>query len=725
MSCQYTFNPEQKHSSLTTTWSCPHDSHPANQHCLFHMTPEERRHNDITPQDLQAALISELAAETNDKKEFIGAHIPHLDLDYIDIETDNQYPIDFRHTTIEDGISAAHARFEERVDLRNSTVGGFHSPNCAFEDGLLASKTVFTDVVTLSDTDFNGDMIDFANATFEQSLTCEEITASVDVSFKNAEFNGCVSFDGALLTEQASTIDDNIIFDDAIFHDTASFKHTSFYYTSFQDVRFHDTASFKHATANGTIRLHGSRFHADVDFDELHCQEDISFSNVIFDGKASFRGVSISGGADVLADDLSLTNARFNDEATFERGTFGFTNAEGAEFNTCVNFRRSTFTDDVAFCDVTFANTADFDEVIFDGDVAFTDSTFNGDAVFRGAEFNGGTNYLESDAVFTDVIFNDVANFSDTNIVSIEFSKTEFQSTVDFTNAEITDTVIIQTPTFTDDSYLDFTDATIEEGTITQPKRGWGYFDFTRATIGDVSLTAADPADRRELLDYFRFCDTTFDAFDFSQHLEYLDRNDWILHRFVQPETEFSPALEFTPARIEKTYLKAKSSASAQSNLKAAGEFRVKRQQYAKRKFAQIATDSAEPIRTRIKNGLRTIENSFLELSCGYGLRLYRITAVFILFPLVAAILFAFGGPLFETGAGQTSLSQLVTDTGGGGTRILLLNIYFSYITFLTIGYGGIGPLGLGARFLAATLVYLNVILAGLFIYSLIKRSEI
>ncbi len=644
-------------SSLTAMWSCPHESHQEGEHCVFHMTPEERRHHDITPQDIHATLLSELEAEANDKKEFIGAHIPYLDLDYIDVETDNQYPLDFRHTTIKNGISAAHARFEERVDLRNSTVGGLHAPNCEFEDGLLASKAVFTDVVTLSETVFNGDTVDFTDTTFEQSLVCEEITVAVDLFFEHAEFNGRVSFDGAWFAEQASTIDDNTIFNHAIFHDIASFKHTSFYYTAFQDVTFYDMTTFKQATANGTIRLNGSTFHAAADFDELHCEEDISFGDVVFHGKAFFRGVSVIGGADVLADDFSLANTRFNAETTFERGTFGFTNAEDAKFNACVNFERSTFSDDADFVNTTFADTADFDEVIFDGDVAFTNTTFDADAVFRGAEFNGGTNYIESDA-----------------------------------------------------------------GTIMQPDRGWGHFDFTQATVGDVLLTAADQVDRRELLDYFRFCDTTFDTFDFSQHLEYLDRNNWVLHTFAHPETEFTPALELTPARIEKTYLKAKSSASAQSNIKAAGEFRVKRQQYARRKFTQIAADSAEPIRTRIRNGLRTAENLFLEFSCGYGLRLYRITTVFILVPLIAAILFTFAGPLFETSAGQASLSQALNATG---TRTLLLNVYFSYITFLTIGYGGIGPLGLGARFLAAILVYLNVILAGLFIYSLIKRSEI
>ncbi len=52
-------------------------------------------------------------------------------------------------------------------------------------------------------------------------------------------------------------------------------------------------------------------------------------------------------------------------------------------------------------------------------------------------------------------------------------------------------------------------------------------------------------------------------------------------------------------------------------------------------------------------------------------------------------------------------------------------NLHFSYITYLTIGYGGIGSTGALARMLAGLEVYLSVILGGLFLYALVKRSEL
>ena len=126
---------------------------------------------------------------------------------------------------------------------------------------------------------------------------------------------------------------------------------------------------------------------------------------------------------------------------------------------------------------------------------------------------------------------------------------------------------------------------------------------------------------------------------------------------------------------------------------------------------------------TRLKNASRAVENAFLGVTCGHGMRLGRIAAVFVLFPLFPAMLYAFGGPMFSTTIPPLSeASGLFTQEG---LSILYRNVHFSYITFLTIGYGYIGPEGAAARAMAGSEVYVNVILSGLVLYCLIKRSEI
>ncbi|WP_368085935.1 pentapeptide repeat-containing protein [Haladaptatus cibarius] len=543
------------------------------------------------------------------------------------------------------------------------------------------------------------------------------------MSFEEAVFEADASFLAVQFYGRVNSIGDNTTFDEATFHGDVTFEYATFEYTSFEDVLFHGAAVFEKATVNGAFLLTDCTFSGVADFDEVTFHDDTSFRNAQFDAHATFRGVEFHGGAAVLADDVTFEDATFAGEVTFYQGTFHYSNFSNTAFQDDVNFERTQFDDDAVFDGATFDSVADFDEVLFNGDASFKGTTFKQKAIFRGGEFLGGTNYLHDDAIFTEAIFLDDADFHDGVFTSANFMDAKFEGSVDFINAEFNDSIKLRASSFGQNTYFNFTDAEVDDGEIIQPESGWIRFDFTKATLGTVTLRAENPDDERELLDYFRICDTTFEGFDFAAHTGYLDRNDWNLHTFDAGNHDYEFAADLTPEMTEKTYLKAKNSASTESNIKAAGEFRVKRQQFARKKFIDIATDASEGVKTRFKNFLRGVENWFLGVSCGYGLRLYRITTVFILFPLIAGFVFAFGGDPFATSGDQlSSIGALATSDG---LHTLMINIYFSYITFLTIGYGGIGPTGIGARFTAAGLVYLNVILAGLFLYALIKRSEI
>jgi len=686
------------------------------------MEPKDRAAVGIDREELTAEVIRKLNDNNDTTRSFIGAHFPELDFDYVEIENDNEHPIDFRHTTIPGGISVFHGRFEEQLDLRHRTVGGFNADNCDFENGVRCAGTTFTETVDFFEATVSGDDTDFTAAVFTGRATFDGIDFTNDVSFTDAVFEDEASFEGTQFYGHTNATGDNTTFSGAVFRDDASFLYATFESTEFIDVTFESEAVFEKATAEGTVVFTGSEFLAGADFDEVIFDEDVLFDDTTFEAGATFRGVECNGGSALLTDDVSFDSAVFGDSVTFEQGSFGYSNFANVEFAADVVFKRSEFSDDVTFENASFGGVADFDEVLFDGDSVFTNTVFGGHATFRGAEFNGGTNHLEDDAVFRNATFVDSVEFSDVVFSSADFMETKFKGSANFTKTEFTDSLYLKASSFGEDTYLDFTEAAITDGRVIQPEDGWVRFDLTQATLGDVELSAENPVDERELLDYVRFCDTTFDEFTFSEHTSYLDRNDWNLHDFDGGTRSYDYAVEMTPDVIEKTYLKAKNSASAQSNVKAAGEFRVKRQQHARSKFFEIARDSTEALSTRLQNGLRGVENLFLGISCGYGLRLYRITTVFILFPLFAGVVFAIGGSPFETGAGQITVSDLGTLDG---LQTLGLNLYFAYITYLTIGYGNIGPIGPGARFLSGTLVYMNVILAGLFLYALIKRSEI
>ena len=723
MTCRYEFDPKAHDStSVEHRWSCPHEQHPASDYCPFHMSPDNRAAANISATDLTESLVQKLTDDTDSTRAFIGAHLPVLNLDYVDVESDEQYPVDLRHATIPGGISVIHGRFEEQLDLRHSTVGGLVADNCAFENGVLCADTTFTDAVDFFEATATGDDTDFAGAVFTQRAIFDEVTFTEDVRFTDAVFEEKASFEGTQFYGRSNETGDNTTFSGVVFNSDVSFLYGSFEYIEFRGVSFNGDAVFEKVDASGTVVFTNSTFAAGANFSEVTFVEDVLFDDTHFDEGATFRGVECRGGTTLLKDDASFTGATFGDRVSFEYGRFGYSNFTDVEFTSDVVFAQSEFTDDVTFENTHFGGVADFDEVLFDGNSRFMNAVFKGAATFRGAVFDSGVSHLTNDAVFKNATFAGVADFSDIVCTSANFTDVAFEQSANFTNTDFTDSLQLKAISFGDDTYLNFTEATIAEGCIVQPEDGWVRFDLTRSTIGDVELNAEDPTDERELLDYVRFCDTNFNGFAFSNHTGYLDRNDWNLHNFDDGTCPYEFTVKMTPDIIEKTYLKAKNSASSQSDVKAAGEFRVKRQQHARQTFFKIASDSSEALLTRGRNALRGIENLFLEISCGYGLRLYRITTVFILFPLFAGLLFAVGGSPFETGAGQIAVPEFFTFDG---LQTLGLNVYFSYITFLTIGYGNIGPIGPGARLVSAVLVYMNVILAGLFLYALIKRSEI
>ncbi len=116
----------------------------------------------------------------------------------------------------------------------------------------------------------------------------------------------------------------------------------------------------------------------------------------------------------------------------------------------------------------------------------------------------------------------------------------------------------------------------------------------------------------------------------------------------------------------------------------------------------------------RVKKGASVGLNLFMQITCGYGNRLPRIAAFTFLLPLAFGVLYVMGGPL-ETGAG------VIWNAPNPG-EVLFKGVYYSYISFSTIGYGNIGPHGWLARIMAASQGMLNGLFFTLLTFTLFKR---
>ncbi|WP_227356951.1 pentapeptide repeat-containing protein [Haladaptatus salinisoli] len=689
-------------------------------------SPEERERRGHSSEDVQAALLDVIERGSREEKVFTDVAFPELDLDYADIEGANKHPVVFRNCAFE-GVRAEHADVKVPVSFEGCTVDGLDLEGARFEYDATFAGTTFTDEVATFEARFDRDA-DFTGATFSAPVIADETRFEDDASFADATFESTASFRGAEFHGKSNALEDHASFAGARFEAEATFLQSSFEFSTFAGARFAGPARFQEVRFDGDADFSEVAFEREADFDEVDFGQDATFEGSEFRGLAVFRGAEFEGGARSLQDDARFVGVAFRDDADFRDTHFRDANFDDARFDGTAVFEEAWFDADVDFRRVEFAREADFDEARFAGDADFSESEFRAPAVFRGAEFEGDANHLEDNATFADVWFADDADFDNAKFTSANFLRTRFGGVVDFFGATFDDRIDFLAEAIDDDTYVDFTDAKIKSGVVEQPADEWVRYDFTLASLGDVTLDAGHDRGHRKLLDYFRFCKTEFSEFDgyefdFSAYTEYLDRNDWRLHTFDENAAEYEYAAAMTPETVETTYLKAKNAASAGGYVKAAGEFRIKRQQYARRKHVAIVRDASADVGSRFRNLSRAAENYFLDVSCGHGMRLTRIMVVFFVAPLFPALLYAFGGSPFLTDAGQLdSLSQLATPEG---QSIAYKNLHFSYITYLTIGYGGIGPTGALARLLAGLEVYLSVILGGLFLYALVKRSEL
>ncbi|MDS0259300.1 pentapeptide repeat-containing protein [Haloarcula sp. S1CR25-12] len=694
---------------------------------ILGLSPAERSRQGLDAEDVTDALTAVLRHGTAEQKEFVGCTFPAMSLANQMVEPDETHPVVFRDCTFEGPLELTGMHLKMPVVFENCTFDALDAAGAWFEDDFEVRESAVRGAVNGFEARFVRDAR-FPDTTFEAPVDFDEATFGDDTSFNGARFANVARFRAATFNGKSNELDDNASFEGASFAAEAEFTQATFGHVDFRDATVSGDASFREAAFDGDADCSGMTFEGAAAFDEVTVDGDLNLEGATFGEEASFEGCELRGGARSLEDDVRLVEAVFEGPVTFASSRVRGVNATDATFGDEASFESWQATGDVWFEDADFDGQALFTEAHFDDDVSFVGARFHEAVAFRGAEFRGATARVQANARFDDARFEATADFTAASFTAASFEGTAFARTVDFTDSRFEEASRFRLEPTTNETYVDFTGASIKEGTITQPESAWVRYDFTNASLGSVSLSAVVDADRKQLLDYFRFCNTEFNEFDgyefdFAAHTGYLDRNSWVLHEFDENRSDPEYAVPMDPEHVETTYLRAKTAASAAGQMKPAGEFRVKRQQHARRKYIDIARDSTTDLGTRLLNAGRAVENAFLGLTCGHGMRLARIVAVFLLFPMIPAMLYAFGGPMFLTGAEQlSSVGELAT---ADGRATLYENIHFSYITFLTIGYGVLSPTGALARLLAGLEVYVNVILSGLVLYGLIKRSEI
>ncbi|WP_415379639.1 pentapeptide repeat-containing protein [Halosimplex sp. TS25] len=107
-----------------------------------------------------------------------------------------------------------------------------------------------------------------------------------------------------------------------------------------------------------------------------------------------------------------------------------------------------------------------------------------------------------------------------------------------------------------------------------------------------------------------------------------------------------------------------------------------------------------------------------------YGSSPYRVLVASLLAIVACAVLFPLTGGIMEI-QGEQAITYTIEDPSSAPVwwigRVLFKSLYFSVVTFATLGYGDIQPIGAWARFLAGTLSIVGSLLSALLVFVLAR----
>jgi hypothetical protein len=477
---------------------------------------------------------------------------------------------------------------------------------------------------------------------------------------------------------------------------------------------FHLTPDERDAAGVDSSALRDA-FLADIDSDDPSRREyvdirlrELDLSATIVDASdvdhVAFREITVEGTLDLSGailrhpiviedcriDQLDATDVSFGMDVTIDGTTFG-----GSSTATCFRGRRGSFERGLQISDTRFG-----------GSIEFAACDVREWLVFDGVSVAGR------------------AHFPNVSFGTAQFVSTTFEDDVEFTDSDGERAIFERVRLDEPDGALDLSEsslgllrvspdsefvcrlgnASVSAGRLDQPEDAVARYDLTDALVGDVDLDCD-----RDTFDRYRFYRTRFDGFPFTSYHEVLRENGWYLHEYVgDPETPDS--IE----GLEHTYLEAKRGASETGDGETASMFFVRELRYRRRRYAAHARTPRHSLPHRADAALHWVTNGFLDLIAGYGERPQRTAALSVAVIAGCAL-------TYPATDGLTTGTELVTYASHGPSAVLD-SLYFSIVTFATLGFGDVHPIGNIGRFLAASEGLVGAFLTAVFVFSLGRR---
>jgi len=441
-----------------------------------------------------------------------------------------------------------------------------------------------------------------------------------------------------------------------IFNSEKSYRNADFRGATFQDVDF-ENAIFQNANFGGAT-----------------FQENANFHRVTFQKDAHFQGVTFQRDVDFWA-------ATFHERADFERATFQeYVDLWGSLFqkNACFNEATFRYAD---FREAIFEEDADFNDAIFQEYGDFWGTTFHGEASFNGASF-------QKDANFDGATFKDHVQFEDTMFQNASFVSTFFQdqffSKASFKEVNFREAVFQKKARFGRVAFQNayFSGTTFREGAFLEGVVVEKNLEFAPCQIGELNLQYA------QFLFGGNITANLAEAKFYRAHLENASFIDCTWPERIYEETHMlSENLSFK--ELETIYRNLKQNMQRQGNYTKAGKFYY-REMEMKRKGTE--------------NKGKRIWFELYNLLAGYGEKPER-TAISALVTILAfAFVYWSIGCLRYPDNIHTALGKAAS------------SIYFSFVTFTTLGLGDIHPSNNLGRSLVCCEAVIGAFLIALFV---------
>jgi len=456
-----------------------------------------------------------------------------------------------------------------------------------------------------------------------------------------------------------------------------------------------------------------SAVRADLDADDparreyvdVHLRE-LDLSALVVDGDdaghITFRDATIEGALDLtgavvrhpLAVEDSAVGRLVADRASFEMEvTVAETTVGASTGGTALRAHRGSFDRGFRVTDTRFDGGVDLAACRIDGWLSLDGATVAGGAHFPNAAV--GT------AQFVSTTFESGAEFTGATADHVAFEGVAVDGdTLDLSEVRFEELRVRPAG----DLRCRLSAATVSGGRLDQPTEGVAGYDLTDATVGDVDIDCdADSFDR------YRFYRTGFDGFPFASYHEVLRANRWYIHEYVH-----EPPEPITVEGVEQTYLEAKQGAGEVGDSETGSMFFVRELRYRRRRYAAHARAAEYSASHRGDAALRWATNGFLDLIAGYGERPQRtaLLALAVILGCAAA---------FPATEGLVAGDEVVT-YASHGLAAAVDSLYFSIVTFATLGLGDVHPIGTLGRFLAASEGLVGAFLTAVFVFSLGRR---